>query len=303
MDGRRLVGLFLTAGIGAALVAGCSADGGQTLSSTHGEANGAPAAAAPAPGEVKSGDAAKQAPAEQVSQPGVDRKLIRTANLELVSPDVVKATNGARQIATDLGGFAGQEEVRGDQATLTLHIPSNQFDKALERLTNLVPDGDVKARSQTAEDVTEQLVDVESRIATQRTSVDRVRALLARAQTVNEIVQIESEVTRREADLESLEKRREALNGQVALSKVTVKVTKTGPVVAAPAKDSSGFVGGLTDGWHAFLATGGMLLRVLGAMLPFLIVLGLPGGYALRWWLRRRPRLAPAVAVAPEAGS
>jgi hypothetical protein len=259
--------------------------------------------AAPAPGGAKAGDVPKPAPEQQqVSQPGVDRKLIRTANLELASPNVVKVTKDARQIATDLGGFAGQEEVRSDEATLTLHIPSNQFDKAVDQLTGLVPDGDVKARSQTAEDVTEQLVDVESRIATQRTSVDRVRGLLARAQTVNEIVQIESEVTRREADLESLEKRREALNGQVALSKVTVKVTKSGPV-PVPAKESTGFLAGLTGGWHAFLATGGVLLRVLGALLPFLVVLGVPGVLALRWWRRRRPRLAPAVSVGQEAGS
>ena len=301
MDGRRLAGLMLVAGIGAALVAGCSSNGTEVNSASS--AGGKGAAAPAPPGEVKAGDAPKPAPEQQVSQPGVDRKLIRTANLELASANVVKVTNDARQIATDLGGFAGQEEVRGDQATLTLHIPSNQFDKALGQLTNLVPEGDVKARSQTAEDVTEQLVDVESRIATQRTSVDRVRGLLAKAQTVNEIVQIESEVTRREADLESLEKRREALSGQVALSKVTVKVTRSSAPVPAPAKDSGGFLTGLTAGWHAFLTTGGVLLRVLGAMLPFLIVLGVPGVFALRWWLRRRPRLAPAVSAAPEAGS
>jgi hypothetical protein len=284
--------------MGAAVLAGCSSEAPSGMSASGGAAN----EAAAAPGQVKAdsgGTAPKQE--QQVSQPGVDRKLIRTASLELASPNVIKATNGARQIAADLGGFAGQEEVRGDQATLTLHIPSNQFDKALERLTNLEPDG-VKARSQTAEDVTEQLVDVESRIATQRTSVDRVRALLARAQTVNEIVQIESEVTRREADLESLEKRREALNGQVALSKVTLKVTRSGPA-PAPAKDSGGFLAGLTGGWHAFLTTGGVLLRVLGAMLPFLIVLGVPGWFALRWWRRRRPALAHAVGVGSETGS
>jgi hypothetical protein len=290
MNGRRVSGLLLTAGIGAAVLAGCSTDAPSAMSTAGGAAN-QPAAA---PGQVKA-DSPNTAPApkqeQQVGQPGVDRKLIRTASLELDSRNVVKTTNGARQIATDLGGFAGQEEVRGDQATLTLHIPSNQFDKALERLGNLEPDG-VKARSQTAEDVTEQLVDVESRIATQRTSVERVRALLARAQTVNEIVQIESEVTRREADLESLEKRREALNGQVALSKVTLKVSRSGPAPAAVVKGSGGFLGGLSGGWHAFLATGGVVLRVLGAVLPFLIVLGVPGWFALRWWRRRRPALA-----------
>jgi hypothetical protein len=225
-----------------------------------------------------------------VSQPGLDRKLIRTATLELAASNLVEITNRAREIAGSLGGYAGQEEVSTESATLTLHIPSNQFDKALGQLSGLVgPDG-VRSRSQTAEDVTEQLVDVDSRIATQRASVDRVRALLARAQTVNEIVQIESEVTRREADLESLEKRREALTGQVALSRVTLKVSKGS--APPPASDDSGFLAGLAGGWHAFLVAGAVLLRVVGALLPFLIVLGIPGLLGLRWWRRRR--LTPA---------
>lgn len=292
MDGRRLAGLLLAAGIGTALVAGCGSDAPSTRSAPAGAALEQGAAAGST--DQSSGGAPKQAPApqqQQVSQPGVDRKLIRTANLELNAPNVVDVTNKARGIASELGGFAGKEDVKGDTATLTLHIPSNQFDKALEQLSNIVPDS-VRARSQTAEDVTEQLVDVESRIATQRASVNRVRDLLAKASTVNEIVQIESEVTRREADLESLEKRRESLTGRVALSTVTVKVTK-GTLAPPPATDDrSGFVGGLIDGWDAFLGTGGGLLRVLGAVLPFLIVLGPLGYVGWRWWRRRERPVA-----------
>lgn len=305
MDGRRLLGLLITAGIGMAVLAGCSSDGegGARTASAPLEAQTPAAGGSGGFNTDSSGGAPKQPPPnpqqqkqEQVNQPGVDRKLIRTANLELAAPDVVDVTNKAREIASDLGGFAGKEDLRGDTATLTLHIPSNQFDKALEQLSKIVPDG-VRARGQTAEDVTEQLVDVESRIATQRASVQRVRDLLARAQTVNEIVQIESEVTRREADLESLEKRREALTGRVALSSVTVKVTKgTAP---PPANDDrSGFLGGLTGGWNAFLSTGGVVLEVLGAVLPFLLVLGPLGYLAWRWTAQRRRRerpLAPAV--------
>jgi hypothetical protein len=222
-----------------------------------------------------------------VSQPGVDRKLIRTANLELVASDVVDLTRRAREIAVGLGGFTGAEEVRRDNATITIQVPSTQFDKALGQLSDLVPKGNVRSSSTTAEDVTEQLVDVESRIATQRASVDRVRALMDRAQSVADVVQLESEVTRRQADLESLEKRREALTGQVALSKITLKVSLDTAAPPARQDDSSGIVGGLSGGWHAFLTAGGAVLRVLAAMLPFLVVLGVPGLFALRWWRRR----------------
>jgi hypothetical protein len=301
MDGRgvrRLLGLLLLAGIA---TAGCTGDqqngaASPAFSSEGGAGNGGAPAAADSGQKPAQPPQPQQQQQQQVAQPGLDRKLVRTATMELVASNVVEVANKARDVAVRFGGFAGSEDVKGDNATLTLHIPSNQFDKALGELTGLVPPEGVRARNQTAEDVTEQLVDVESRIATQRTSVERVTALLARAQTVAEIVQIESEVTRRQADLESLEKRREALSGQVAMSKVTLRVSMAGPAPAPPpaAADSDGFLAGLVGGWHAFLTAGGWLLRVVGAMLPFLIALGIPGFYAWRWWLRRR-RLAPAV--------
>lgn len=295
MNGRRLAaGLVIVAGIG---LAGCSASGAGMRSASEADSAGGSGSGGQG---VKAGapQQPQQAQERQVSQPGVDRKLIRTATLDLTAEDVVPVTNKARALAAELGGFAGKEDVRTDSATLTLHIPSTQFDSALERLSNLVPNG-VRARSQTAQDVTEELVDVDSRIATQKTSVARVRDLLAKATSVNEIVQIESEVTKREADLESLEKRRESLGGQVALSTVTLTVSRGVPAPPpAPAEDDGGFLTGLADGWHAFLDTGAVVLRVFGAMLPFLLVLGVPGWFAVRWWWRRR---TPATAAATES--
>jgi hypothetical protein len=297
MDGRRMSGL-LGALLAVGVLAGCSSGSKSESASAAApvEANGGAGAAKPdsSPG----GPAQQQQPQPQqqqaqVNQPGVDRKLIRTASLELTAPNVVDVANRARDVAVGLSGFAGQEDVNDDTATIALQIPSDRFDKALEQLSGL---GTVRSRSEKAEDVTEQMVDVDSRIATQRASVDRVRALLDKAQTVSDIVSIESEVTKREADLESLEKRREALSGQVALSTVTVRISKGSapPPPPAPSQDSGGFLAGLSGGWHAFLATGGVVLRVLGAVLPFVAVLGIPGFYAVRAWRRRR---RPAVPV------
>lgn len=299
MDARRiaaLLGLLLAGGV----LAGCTGAATNSSSTAGGSGLGraveAPAAAG-GPAKADSPPAPKEQP---VNQPGVDRKLIRTATLEMTSPDVIKVANSARDVAVGLGGFAGQEDVRNDAATITLQVPSNQFDEALRRLSDLVTPENLRSRATTAEDVTEQLVDLDSRIATQRTSVARVRALMDKAQTVNEVVQVESEVTRREADLESLEKRREVLSGQVALSKITVKVGKGGQAPPPPPRDDSGILGGLAGGWHAFLTAGGVVLRVIAAMLPFLIVFGIPGWFALRWWLRRRrPAPVPAVETGP----
>jgi uncharacterized protein (DUF1697 family) len=231
--------------------------------------------------DEKSGTAANQ----DISQPGVNRMLVRTANLELTAADVGGAVDRARDIATTEGGYAGREEVREESATLTLHIPADRFDQALDELSGL---GKVLSREQSAEDVTEQVVDLDSRVATQRASVDRVRALLARASTVEEIVRIEAELTTRESDLESIESRQQALAGQVAMSTVTIRVSRTTAVPAPAQAESGGFFAGLSDGWGAFLDAGAGTLRVLGAVLPFLLVLGVPAALVIRWWRRRR---------------
>ncbi|OLF12383.1 hypothetical protein BLA60_08415 [Actinophytocola xinjiangensis] len=285
-------------GVAAGLAACTGSSGGPAMSSdsaSGGEAQMAPAEAAK-PG-AEADQSGEVAPVKKVEQPGVDRKLVRTANLALSAPSVAEVVDGARGIAATEGGYAGREEVREESATLTLHIPSDRFDAALGELSEL---GEVVSRDQTAEDVTEQVVDLDSRVATQRASVDRVRALLARAGTVEEIVRIEQEVTAREAELESLTQRRQALGGQVAMSTVTIAVSRddTAPPPVETEEESSGFVAGLSDGWDAFLGAGGVLLRVLGAVLPFVLVLAIPGVPLVRWWRRRRAAVANA-AVAP----
>lgn len=277
---NRLISVALLLGLATA----CSAGSGGAADTA------AEAPAAGGSGGSTSSGQGEKAGAADVDQPGVRRMLVRTANIVLVAGDVGEVVDRARDVAVTEGGYAGREEVREESATLTLHIPSDRFDQALDALSAL---GKVTSRSQSADDVTEQVVDLDSRIATQRASVDRIRALLAKAATVDEIVRIESEVTTREADLESLEQRRQALGGQVALSTVTLRVSKGAVAPRPEQEEAGGFVGGLSDGWDAFLAAGTVTLQVLGAVLPFLVVLGVPAGLVLRWRQRRRRTATP----------
>jgi hypothetical protein len=285
---RRLVGAGLVLGIATALATACSA----TSPSGADSAAVAPyqAESAGGSGGSQSADQGEKPAADQdkkaVTQPGVDRMLVRTATVELSSADPTRTVDRARDVAASQGGYTGSEDVQQRTATVTLHIPSDRFDRALNALSAL---GKVISRQQSADDVTEQVVDLDSRITTQRASVDRIRALLAKAGTVDEIVSIEAQLTSREADLESLQQRSQALAGQVAMSTVTIRVSKTNaPPPPAPQEEQGGFLTGLSDGWHAFLGAGAATLRVVGAVLPFVLVLAIPGVPAYRWWRRRR---------------
>ncbi|WP_410577264.1 DUF4349 domain-containing protein [Amycolatopsis sp. lyj-108] len=234
-----------------------------------------------------------------VGQPGItDRKLVRTASLELTAPNVADVISQVRVITQGAAGYTGQESTQEKRATVNVVVPSERLDGVLDQLAKL---GKQVRREITATDVTEQMVDIESRLATQRASVERVRALLAKATSISEIASVESELTSREAELESLQKRRESLAGSVAMSTISLQVKAE--AVVAEEESRSGFFGGLTNGWDAFLTFGGGLLTVLGAMAPFVLVFGVPAA-ALVWWLRKRRRPAePAMATASDLPS
>lgn len=230
--------------------------------------------------------------------PAVQRNVVRTAQLTLTVDDVAAKARQAHDIAARHQGYVADEKTDDRVASIELKVASDDLDAALAALADL---GRVTSRNQQAQDVTEQLVDLQSRLATQRASVERVRALLGNATAIGEIVQIESELTRRQADLESLEQRIAALDGQVQLATVSVQLSKADGGTPVDEEDL-GFLGGLDAGWGAFLGTAQVLLTVLGAVLPFAVVLAVPALVVLRVLRRRRPAQVQAAAP-PVAGS
>jgi hypothetical protein len=230
---------------------------------------------------------------QQPNAPVQERKLVQTARIELLVKDPFEAVSQARGVATGTGGFTGQEDSSGDRASITLQIPADRFDSAIDQLRQL---GKPTSQHKQATDVTEQVVDLDARLATQRASVDRMRLLLGKAQSIGEISQIESELTKRESDLESLQGRRDALGTKVALSTVTLQVTRESTPGAAPVEASSGgFVDGLDDGWTAFGDFWRVTTTVVGALLPFLVVVAIPAGLIFHFRRKRRRSTVPAV--------
>ncbi|MEV6872666.1 DUF4349 domain-containing protein [Amycolatopsis sp. NPDC051128] len=277
----------LAAAAAAFVLAGCSAaDSGK--SATADSAGSGQVPAAPRQGAGDAGKTEQGKGVAQVTPPqagATNRKLSRSARLELTATKVVDVVAQARGIAQGAGGYTGQESTGEELATLSLAVPADKLDGVLDQLSHLGTS--LVKRELNTQDVTEQVVDVEARLATQRASVERIRALLARAASVSEIASVESELTSRESALESLEQQRNSLAGSVAMATVAMSIRS----VAAPAPpeaDHSGFLGGLAGGWDAFLVFGGGLLTVLGAIAPFLLIVG-PLAW-LGWWLNRRRR-------------
>jgi hypothetical protein len=275
-----------TAGGSGAAFSGSGDEAASSMGLTDGAA---PAAAAP-PGAAPPGAdmPAGSAPLGRVVPAGAS--LIRTAELGVRVDDVRAAADRALDLAVTAGGTLASERSDGTggerSARLTLRVPPDRFDATVAALASL---GEERSRSLGTEDVTDQVVDLESRLATQRASVERVRALLDEAQNLGEVVQIEGELTRRTADLESLQARLAALTERVELS--TITVTLYGGQAPTPVDDEVvGFADGLRGGWTAFLATARVLAATAGALLPFLPI-ALVGW--LGWRLRARRAAVP----------
>lgn len=309
--GRRAAAALSVAGIAAALVlAGCGG-GSDNASSTSGGDAAAPAAgwdagAGPAneraavPDEQKAVAPGVDQPAKAPADLRVDqRSIIYTGSVTVRVDGVNEAAARATAIVTGAGGFVGSDKresgTEGGQATLELRVPAAKFGSVVDQLAKL---GTEEQRGIDTQDVTEETLDLDARLASQKARVDSGRRLLAQAKSLSDLVMLESELAKREADLASLEAKKRRLSDLTALSTVTAVLLDKG--VAAPGdEDPAGFLGGLAAGWDALVASLRVLLTVLGAVLPWLVVFGLPI-LAVVWLVRRsRNRGQPATIMAP----
>ena len=231
------------------------------------------------------------------------RDIVYRGSVTVEVRDVAVAADRVESMVLAVGGLVADESStrahgrRGlGDAHLTVRVPPQDFGGTLDRVGGL---GRELERTRSARDVTTELADVDSRVRTQERSVARVRTLLARADTIGEVVQIESELARREADLESLQAQLARLEDVTDLSTIEVLLVARDETRLAPVEDDDlGFLAGLRGGWEAFGEIVLVVLTVLGALLPFLVVaalLGLPT-YAL---LRRNRRPAATAPTTP----
>ena len=266
----------------ASLVAGCA--GRDDDESANEAAAGDAATAADMTAAEEAGGGAG-ALAVDTAAIAADRDVVRTGDMRLAVDDAPEAADGVRGIATDAGGFVAdeQERARDEEVDITVRVPADRFDDVREDVEAL---GDVVEQSVDARDVTAEMVDVESRIASLRASVERVRGLLSEAGTVDQLALVEGELARRETELEAMLGQQRVLADQVALGTLAVHLSQDDE--PAVAEGTPGFTEGLRRGWVAAVEAGTLTLAAAGFALPF----GVPvvaAFAAFRMWQRRRP--------------
>ncbi|WP_148572160.1 DUF4349 domain-containing protein [Nocardioides caldifontis] len=309
MAGVRRIGrtgrtrrLLAGVAVGAALVlAGCSEAPGSGAADAGGSAAEAPAASEGSDVERSGGSPVRDQDGGTAGRTAVQtRQVISIGTVTLEADDLAEVRSGLDRLLGRYGGFVADEETSNDEegatqrSVLTLRVPSRHFETvmgAFDELATVIDTG------REATDVTTEVIDVASRIRTQEVSLDRLRGFLGRATDVNAMIRLESEIARRESDLASLRAQQEYLDDQTSLATITVTMA-TPDEADRPEEDpleDAGFLAGLDGGWNALVDVLVVLATVVGALVPFALVLGVLG-VPLLVWLRtaRRRRVVRA---------
>jgi len=298
---------------GGMLLAGCSGSSASSSGTAAGSAVvAAPTAAAAAPGigalpsgaaRSASGPSANAGTTAQLAPAG---DIIYTAQLTVRAANVGSAAARATQITEGVGGYVSNETTSADPdhpseatATVQLKIPVASYPATLGQLAGGL--GTQLSLQEQAQDVTQQVADVNSQVASDQAAIVQLRVLLAHAGSVNDLLNVQDQINNEESTLEAMQAQQRALSHETSYATVTLTILgpKAKPVVHRP-KAPPSLTGGLGAGWHALRVTVSWTLAFLGAIAPFAAIAAI-AGYALyrarRRILRRRPAPRPA---APE---
>lgn len=267
-------------------LAGCSHGSQSSSGSLDGAVAKAPAATAAA-------GTAGSAPGK--AEPAVQqRAFVRTATVSLRTKDVNAAANGAAQAAKRAGGRVdGDTRTDGGTAHLVLRVPSTKLDAAITALDAL---GTETSRTIEGTDVTAKQADTDARTRATATSVGRLESLLARSAKLADLLTLETQLTQRQSELESMQAQQRALADQIALASITLDISSLSapPPPQRASGGPTGFGGALAAGWHGLVLAGRWVAAVVGYALPTIALVALLA-LATRSVLRRRTTLAGTV--------
>jgi Domain of unknown function (DUF4349) len=274
------------------LAAGCSA-GGSTASSAaaapHAEARAAAGSAAAAQaGSSRAGTSLTALP--------VSESIIYTASVTVRTAHLTRAAARATQLARAAGGYVSSENTALSRAhpgrstvSLQLKIPVGAYQATLGALATQL--GARLAMSQHAQDVTQTVADVTSRVTSAEVAISQLRSLLRRAGSVSSLLTVQNQINAEESALESLLARQRALAHETSFGTVTLLLVTPAATQHKRHPAAAGFIGGLRAGWHGLLRSADVVLTGAGAALPFAVILAVLGFLAYRsrhWLLRRR---------------
>jgi anti-sigma factor RsiW len=224
--------------------------------------------------------------------------IVRTVRLRIVASDFDAARPAIDRTLHDVGGFVGQLGASdpGDAARSingTLRVPAARLDEAIAALKKL---GRVIDESQQADDVTEQVVDLDVRISNARITEKRLTELIQnRTGRVSDVLEVEREMARVRTELERLDGQKKNVERRVAYATLILEVLEerrasVNPGAApVPTRLRHAVADGFESALSSVLAVSLFLLRAGPSIVLWAAVIGVPGWWSARRWQLTRP--------------
>jgi hypothetical protein len=218
--------------------------------------------------------------------------IARTADLTLRTKEFEKTRAGLEEILKRHGGYLGELKVSapadsGRALTATLRIPAAQFDAAMAELKGL---GRVEFESQGGEEVTQQYVDLQARLANGIHTEQRLTEILRqRTGKLQDVLKVELEIDRVRGEIEQMQAEKKELSKRVAFATLntTVKEEYFAKLQATPPSTGSRFSNAAVDGYNTavegLISVGLFLLSSGPSLLIWAAVLFFP----VRWLWKR----------------
>jgi hypothetical protein len=273
--------------------AACGGAGSSATSTTAGSSSqyGSSGAGSPTKSSGQPGDTANPKPSNTVVPTIQGPQVIRQAQLtiDVSSGSFDSKLASIRALVQLEQGFISGTDAQtnptspGDQirsGVITFMVPATKFDETIDQLAKL---GKVQNEHISGNDVSAQYVDLQARLANEEAQRNAMLALLGRAQSVADIIAVQTQLGQITQQIEQLKGQISYIEHNTTYSTVSVNITEAGAPAQAQTVDSWGFASALKDAAHNFVTTINYIVTGLGAIGPIVIVLGL--GYLL--WRRR----------------
>ena len=241
----------------------------------------------------------------------MERRIIRDADLTMEVPSTTETQRRVTSIAEAHGGFVVTSEAKQREASepvkrvldikLVVRVPSNQFGDALNEIEGLATN--LTQRNVTGQDVTEEFIDLEARLKTQKALEAQFLEIMRQANKVADALEVQREIADVRTEIEKLEGRRRFLESRTSLSTITVNMQTPTPIVVS----TSGFGRSVREAVSESIEVASgivlFLVRFVIVMVPIFVMLILPAGLVARFFIRRAKRFRMAHELQATAAS
>jgi Domain of unknown function (DUF4349) len=276
------------------------------LLGVSGCAKSAPPASGNAPVATPSAPpAATGSPTLKAAEDGLAaRKLVKNATLDLIVTSPAAVARRAEAIVRGAGGYvetsdnasaAPDERDAERNVELVLKVPADRLESVLAQIEKLAPG--IESEHVKTQDVTDQYIDLSARLNGQQALEAQYLQILKNAARVQDALDVQKQLASVRTEIEKLEGQKRVLDHQIALSTITLTLSKRAPLVSATVTH---FGESLRDACADAVNMGAVMItdciRALGVLLPLILMVLLPLGFGFRWLWRRARRTKPAAA-------